>query len=131
MSKSERSPPSHAHPLAYLLVGGLFPVLTYVSHAPTVPASLAWIPRETAQQLWWGVILLHLAEAAVATVVAATRGYRAADVAKWFIGVLVMGGFVLNQLFLGPQGPVKAVAPGSSSNGAAKSAGKKGKKKAQ
>ncbi|KNE60629.1 hypothetical protein AMAG_06005 [Allomyces macrogynus ATCC 38327] len=129
------SPPSHAHPLAYLLVGGLFPVLTYVSHAPTVPPSLAWIPRETAQQLWWGVILLHLAEAAVATVITANRRYRAADVAKWFIGVLIMGGFVLNQLFLGPQPtttgrPVKAAVAPASSAGAAKQ-GKKGKKKAQ
>ncbi|KAJ3365752.1 hypothetical protein GGF32_008150 [Allomyces javanicus] len=105
------SPPSHPPPLAYVVTAGLFPFLAYVGHARTVPASLAWIPRKTAQKVLWGLVLVHLAEASVATVITMRRRYRTADVAKWFVGTLTMGVFVLRQLFIEPRKPKSAVEP--------------------
>ncbi|KNE60628.1 hypothetical protein AMAG_06004 [Allomyces macrogynus ATCC 38327] len=113
-------PPKHAPPLAYLVTAGVFPVLTYVAHASTVPASLAWIPRRAAQKIWWGLVLVHLAEASVATFITVRRRYRAADVAKWFVGTLTMGVFVLRQLFVEPRKRKSVTGPG-----------KEGEKKAQ
>ncbi|KAJ3367292.1 hypothetical protein GGF31_007635 [Allomyces arbusculus] len=104
-------PSTHAPPLAYLVTAGVFPVLTYVSHARTVPAFLAWIPRKVAQKVLWGLVLVHLAEASVATVITMRRRYRAADVAKWFVGTVTMGVFVLRQLFIEPRKPKSAAEP--------------------